>query len=145
MDINVEVGVNERRMPPAARIGSSVRITITPMPIAPWTGCYVVTTLRVGEEQGRVYDERIALQNGVLGQETTGPGGFAMAMRSIPAILDYAEMAASLCPQAWLFNFTNPAGLVTQALRARGFSRTIGICDGANQARMEAARWLGIA
>lgn len=147
MDINVEklalMSAVCRHL--AARIGSSVRITTTPDAHRALDGAdYVVTTLRVGEEQGRVYDERIALQHGVLGQETTGPGGFAMAMRSIPAILDYAEMAASLCPQAWLFNFTNPAGLVTQALHARGFSRTIGICDGANQARMEAARWLSI-
>jgi len=147
MDINEEklelIGTVCQHL--ALRAGSSVRITMTTDAQHALDGAaYVVTTIRVGEEQGRVNDERIALQHGVLGQETTGPGGFAMAMRSIPAILAYAELAASLCPQAWLFNFTNPAGLVTQALHARGFTRTIGICDGANQARLEAARWLGI-
>jgi 6-phospho-beta-glucosidase len=105
---------------------------------------YIITTIRVGEEQGRIYDERIALRHGVLGQETTGPGGFAMAMRSIPAILNYARLADEVCPGAWIFNFTNPAGMVAQALRDSGFERTVGICDGANQAQMEAAKWLGI-
>ena len=93
---------------------------------------HVVTTIRVGFEQGRALDERIALRHGVLGQETTGPGGFAMALRSIPAILGYAELLQELSPGAWMFNFTNPAGLVTQALREAGFERTVGICDGAN-------------
>ncbi len=103
---------------------------------------YIITTLRVGEEAGRVLDERIALDCGVLGQETTGAGGFAMALRSIPAILDYARLAREICPQAWILNFTNPAGLVTQALQDFGFERSVGICDSANTARKEAAAWL---
>jgi 6-phospho-beta-glucosidase len=105
---------------------------------------YVVTTVRVGAEGGRVLDERIALRHGVLGQETTGPGGFAMAMRSIPVILGYAELLEQVSPGAWIFNFTNPAGLVTQALRDRGFNRVVGICDGANEAQHAVARWLGV-
>ncbi len=104
----------------------------------------VVTTIRVGFEQGRAIDERIALHHGVLGQETTGPGGFAMAMRSIPAILGYAKLLQQVCPQAWMFNFTNPAGLVTQALREAGFERTIGICDGANGGQGAIAAWAGV-
>jgi 6-phospho-beta-glucosidase len=80
----------------------------------------------------------------VLGQETTGPGGFAMALRSIPAILEYAELLERVSPGAWLFSFTNPAGLVTQALRDAGFARTIGICDGANVGHHSVAGWLGI-
>ncbi len=103
---------------------------------------YVVTTIRVGKEDGRILDERIALRHGVLGQETTGPGGLAMAMRSIPVILHYAEMIEQICPGAWMFNFTNPAGLVTQALRSRGFDRVVGICDGANTAQRIVAQWL---
>ena len=105
---------------------------------------YVVTTLRAGGDSGRVLDERIALQQGVLGQETTGPGGFAMAMRSIPAIMGYAALLAELSPQAWIFNFTNPAGLVTQALRDAGYERVVGICDSANAAQHVASRWLGV-
>ena len=125
------------------RAESDVRITTTTDPHAALDGAaHVVTTIRVGGEQGRVLDERIALRHGVLGQETTGPGGFAMALRSIPAILQYAEMLDKASPGAWLFSFTNPAGLVTQALRNAGFSRTIGICDGANVGHQSVADWL---
>jgi 6-phospho-beta-glucosidase len=117
----------------ARRAGSRVRITSTTDPRAALEGArHIVTTIRVGHEQGRVLDERIALKHGVLGQETTGPGGFAMALRSIPALLEYAALAERVSPGAWLYSFTNPAGLVTQALRDAGFARTVGICDGAN-------------
>jgi 6-phospho-beta-glucosidase len=127
------------------RAESDVRITTTTDPHAALDGAsHVVTTIRVGFEQGRVYDERIALKHGVLGQETTGPGGFAMALRSIPAILEYAELLERASPGAWLFSFTNPAGLVTQALRDAGFARTIGICDGANVGHDSVAKWLGV-
>src|SRR4051794_27859343 len=127
----------------ARRAETAVRITTTTDPEAALDGAaHVVTTIRVGGEQGRVFDERIALKHGVLGQETTGPGGFAMALRSIPAILKYAEMLDKASPGAWLFSFTNPAGLVTQALRDAGFSRTIGICDGANVGHQSVADWL---
>jgi len=105
---------------------------------------HVVTTIRPGFEQGRVLDERIALRHDVLGQETTGPGGFAMALRSIPAILGYAELLQELSPGAWMYNFTNPAGLVTQALRDAGFARSIGICDGANAGQASIAQWAGV-
>ncbi|MEW5958097.1 MAG: 6-phospho-beta-glucosidase [Chloroflexota bacterium] len=129
----------------ARTVDGAVRITTTTDPRLALAGArYVVTTIRVGGDMGRILDERIALQHGVLGQETTGPGGFAMAMRSIPAILDYAGLLEQVSPDAWLFNFTNPAGLVTQALRDSGFSRTIGICDGANVAQHGLAAWLKV-
>jgi 6-phospho-beta-glucosidase len=127
----------------ARRAETDVRITTTTDPEAALDGArHVVTTIRVGAEQGRVLDERIALKHGVLGQETTGPGGFAMALRSIPAILKYAALLERVSPGAWLYNFTNPAGLVTQALRDAGFNRTIGICDGANVGHQAVADWL---
>jgi 6-phospho-beta-glucosidase len=129
----------------AAWLGSPVPIRTThEAPRALDGARYIITTIRVGNEPGRVLDERIALRHHVLGQETTGPGGFAMAMRSIPAILDYAEQAETYAPGAWIFNFTNPAGLVAQALRDSGFTRTVGICDGANAAQNEASAYLGI-
>ncbi len=105
---------------------------------------HVVTTIRVGYEHGRALDERIALSHGVLGQETTGPGGFAMALRSIPALLSYAALLQEVSPNAWMYNFTNPAGLVTQALREAGYERTIGICDGANGGQGAAAWYMGV-
>ncbi len=129
----------------ARRAGSRVRITTTTNARAALEGAkHVVTTIRVGAEQGRVLDERIALRHGVLGQETTGAGGFAMALRSIPALLGYAELAEQVSPGAWIYSFTNPAGLVTQALRDAGFRRTIGICDGANVGHHAVAEWLKV-
>ncbi len=104
----------------------------------------IVTTIRVGTEQGRVFDERIALKRNVLGQETTGAGGFAMAMRNIPALLEIIGRAQILAPRAWIFNFTNPAGLVAQTLHDAGFRRVIGICDSANTAQYETARYMGV-
>ncbi len=105
---------------------------------------FVVTTIRPGDIDGRITDENIAMEVGVLGQETTGAGGFAMALRSIPSILAYAEQMRELCPNAWLINFTNPAGLVAQALRDAGHEQVIGICDSANGAQISAARYLDV-
>ena len=105
---------------------------------------YVVTTIRAGGDRSRVLDERIALRHGVLGQETTGAGGFAMAMRSTPVLLEYAERLRRLSPDAWLLNFTNPAGLVAQGLSDAGFARVIGICDSANLAQHAVAEQLAL-
>ncbi|MBO7155946.1 MAG: 6-phospho-beta-glucosidase [Clostridia bacterium] len=91
---------------------------------------YVITTIRVGEDDMRVKDERIALEHGVIGQETTGVAGFSFAMRSIPALIDYCELIKKHSkPNVKVFNFTNPAGIVSQALRAAGYDFTFGICD----------------
>jgi 6-phospho-beta-glucosidase len=129
----------------ARKMGSSVRILATETPEEALEGSnYVVSSIRVGNDAGRVLDERIALNHGVLGQETTGAGGFAMALRSIPKILEYARLMEKVSPGAWMFNFTNPAGLVAQALHDEGFTRAIGICDGANVGQDSAARWLHV-
>ena len=105
----------------------------------------VITSIRPGLEAGRAADERICFDLGVLGQETTGAAGFAMAMRSVPAILHYARMVADIgAPGAWLYNFTNPAGLVAQALHDAGIERVIGICDSANGAQHAVSRFLGV-
>jgi 6-phospho-beta-glucosidase len=91
---------------------------------------FVITTFRVGNMEARILDETIPLAHGVLGQETTGPGGLAMALRSIPVLLKYIETMRTHCPGAWLINFANPSGLLAQAARdLGGWSRTIGICD----------------
>jgi 6-phospho-beta-glucosidase len=105
---------------------------------------YVITTVRVGGDHSRVLDERIALRHGVLGQETTGAGGFAMAMRTMPAVLSYARRLQELSPDAWILNFTNPAGLVAQGLTYAGIPRVIGICDSANLAQHAVAEQLEI-
>jgi 6-phospho-beta-glucosidase len=102
---------------------------------------FVVTTFRVGGTAARIADERIPLAHGVLGQETTGPGGFAMALRTIPVLLGYIALMRELCPEAWLINFANPAGLLAQAAIGAGqWPRTVGICDApAGMARVAAA------
>ncbi len=105
---------------------------------------HIITSIRPGFEQGRALDERIAFKHGVLGQETTGAGGFAMAMRSLRAILDYCHLADQVAPGAWIYNFTNPAGLVAQGLHDAGVERVIGICDSANGAQNAASRYLGV-
>jgi 6-phospho-beta-glucosidase len=106
---------------------------------------HVITSVRPGLEQGRATDERICFAHGVLGQETTGAAGFAMAMRSVPTILSYARMVNELgAPNAWLYNFTNPAGLVAQALHDAGVERVVGICDSANGAQHAVSRWLNV-
>jgi 6-phospho-beta-glucosidase len=106
---------------------------------------YVVTTFRAGLMQSRVIDEQVPLRHGVIGQETTGPGGFAMALRTIPAMLGYVELIRQEAPRAWLLNFTNPAGMVTEAVtRVAGFERAIGICDNPSAMLREAAGLLGV-
>ena len=91
---------------------------------------YVITTIRVGEDDMRVRDERIALSKGVLGQETTGAAGFSFAMRSVGALAEYCELIKKYSkPGCKVFNFTNPAGVVSQTLRDMGYDFTYGICD----------------
>lgn len=90
---------------------------------------YVFISIRVGGIEGRARDEATALRHGVVGQETVGPGGFAMALRTIPALVGYAREVAARAPSAWIVNFTNPVGIITQAVRTATGARIIGICD----------------
>ncbi len=91
---------------------------------------YIITTIRAGGDHMRVLDERIALSHGLLGQETTGAAGFSFAMRSIPALLEYCKLIKLYAkPEVKVFNFTNPAGVVSQALRDMGYDFCYGICD----------------
>ncbi len=107
---------------------------------------YVITTFRVGGMESRVIDEQVPLQYGVLGQETTGPGGFAMALRTIPVILDYVKIVHEEAPDAWLLNFTNPAGIITEAIINVGnHKRAVGICDNPPSMWRTAAAQLGLA
>jgi len=104
---------------------------------------FVLTTFRVGGIRSRVIDERVPLRYGVLGQETTGPGGFAMALRTIPVILDYVKLIQELAPDAWLVNFTNPSGLITEAVTNHThMTRMVGICDNPSSMQREIARAL---
>lgn len=126
------------------RLGGELAFSYTDDPREALTGAdYIITTLRVGGDEARVADERIAISHGLIGQETTGAGGFAMAMRSIPALAEYCALIREVAsPQAMVFNFTNPAGLVTQAMRDLGYDFVYGICDAPSGVLRQIARLL---
>lgn len=90
---------------------------------------FVLSSIRVGGIAGRSHDERVAIEHGYPGQETTGPAGMAMALRTVPVAIEHARLVHRLAPNAWLINFTNPAGLVTQAVMHHTEARVVGICD----------------
>ncbi|MBO1139876.1 6-phospho-beta-glucosidase [Enterococcus avium] len=91
---------------------------------------FVTTQFRVGMLEARIKDERIPLSYGVLGQETNGPGGIFKALRTIPVILDIVNDMKEVCPNAWLINFTNPSGMVTEAIVRYGkWEKVIGLCN----------------
>ncbi|MFH7828127.1 6-phospho-beta-glucosidase [Kluyvera chengduensis] len=90
---------------------------------------FVLTQLRVGQLPARAADERLGLSHKLLGQETTGVGGFAKALRTIPVMLDIAKRVERLAPNAWIINFTNPAGIVTEAVSRHSKAKIIGLCN----------------
>jgi 6-phospho-beta-glucosidase len=105
---------------------------------------FVFSAIRPGQEAARAVDEEVPLKHGVLGQETTGPGGFAMALRTIPAMLGYARLIEAGAPDALLVNFTNPVGIVMQALHEHTSVRAVGICDGPISMQRSVAAFLGL-
>lgn len=90
---------------------------------------FIVSQIRVGKMPARVLDEKIPLKYNILGQETTGPGGTLKAWRTIPASLHIAEAVTRYAPDAWYLNFTNPSGIVTEALLKHSSVKVIGLCD----------------
>ncbi|MEP7088692.1 MAG: 6-phospho-beta-glucosidase [Nocardioidaceae bacterium] len=90
---------------------------------------FVFSAIRVGGLEGRTRDEHVALSLGVLGQETTGPGGLAYGWRTVPVAVQIAEAVARVAPTAWVINFTNPAGMITEAMQSVLGDRVVGICD----------------
>lgn len=90
---------------------------------------FVINQIRVGRLEARILDEKIPLRYGLVGQETTGAGGFAKALRTVPVALEIAEDISRICPEAWLINFANPAGIVTEALHRHADIKSIGLCN----------------
>ncbi|MGA5688384.1 6-phospho-beta-glucosidase [Cytobacillus pseudoceanisediminis] len=106
---------------------------------------YVTTQFRVGLLDARAKDERIPLKYGVLGQETNGPGGFFKALRTIPVIMEICREMEELCPNAWLINFTNPAGMITEAvLRYSNINKVVGLCNVPIGMEMGAAQLMNV-
>lgn len=106
---------------------------------------FVTTQFRVGLLQARAKDERIPLKYNVIGQETNGPGGLFKGLRTIPVILEICKDIEELCPEAWLVNFTNPAGMVTEAiLRYSNIKKVVGLCNVPIGMRMGIAKSLNV-
>ncbi|MEU8972257.1 6-phospho-beta-glucosidase [Streptomyces monashensis] len=128
----------------AAGIPDAPRVSATTDLDEALTGAdFVFSAIRVGGLEGRADDERVALAEGVLGQETVGAGGIAYGLRTVPVAVDIARRVARLAPDAWVINFTNPAGLVTEAMSRHLGDRVIGICDSPVGLGRRIARALG--
>jgi 6-phospho-beta-glucosidase len=104
---------------------------------------FVFSAIRVGGDAARVIDEEVALRRGIVGQETTGPGGCAMALRTIPILLGYCDILARCAPGAVLINFTNPVGVITQAISLHTSVRVVGVCDTPSSTLDRLAGFLG--
>lgn len=106
---------------------------------------FVTTQMRVGMLEARIKDERIPLEHGIIGQETNGAGGLFKGLRTIPVLLEIAEEIQELCPDAWLINFTNPAGMVTEAMLRYGkHDKVVGVCNLPFNMRMSLARLMEV-
>jgi 6-phospho-beta-glucosidase len=138
------VGGLARRM--LARAGYAGGLTLTGDLDAALDGAsFVLVQIRVGGQRARLHDETVPLRCGCIGQETTGAGGFAKAMRTVPVVLELAERVSErAAPDAWIVDFTNPVGIVTRALLDQGH-RAVGLCNVAIGFQRRFAKALGIA
>jgi 6-phospho-beta-glucosidase len=138
------VGALARRMVEKAGVPMEIHLTLDRRQ-ALQSADFVTTQMRVGLLDARVKDERIPLQLGLIGQETNGAGGLFKALRTIPVLLEIAEEMQELCPNAWLINFTNPAGMVTEALlRYSKHKKVIGVCNVPFNMHMSISKMLGV-
>lgn len=128
----------------AARMSGGARLTLAGSVAECVRGAgFVFTSIRVGGIEQRVKDEETAQRHGIVGQETIGPAGFAMAARTIPHMVAYAREIAREAPGAWIINFTNPVGMVTEAMRTAS-DRVVGICDTPTELFAEVAHALDL-
>jgi len=105
---------------------------------------FVISQIRVGGMSARIFDESVPPRYGVIGQETVGPGGIACALRTIPVMMEMAEDVCRICPDAWFLNFTNPAGIVTEALLKYSSVKVIGLCNIPMEMHMGIAKMCGV-
>ena len=128
----------------AAHMGYSVKITETSDRREALNGAdFVNVQIRVGGNQARIQDEKIPLKYGVVGQETTGAGGFMKACRTIPVMLELARDVEKICPDAWIVNYTNPTGLVAQAVNSYSKAKIAGLCAGGFFPRDYLSKYMG--
>jgi 6-phospho-beta-glucosidase len=122
------VGGLSRRMVEKAGIKTTFKLTMD-LREALTEADFVLAQIRVGKLPCRILDEKIPLTYGLIGQETTGIGGFFKALRTIPVMLEIATLMEELCPNAWLINFSNPSGILAQALQNHTKIKTLGLCN----------------
>lgn len=122
------VGALAKRMVEKSGLPIDVRLTLNRREAIAGAD-FVSTQMRVGLLEARKWDEHLPNLHGVIGQETTGPGGMMKALRTIPVLLDICRDIEELAPNAWLLNFTNPAGMVTEAITRHSKVKSIGLCN----------------
>lgn len=123
------VGALAKRMVEKANVPMKIYLTLDRQE-ALKNADFVTTQFRVGQMDARVLDERIPAKYGMIGQETIGAGGLFKALRTVPVIFDIIKDMKRLCPNAWLINFTNPSGVVSEAVfRYAEFEKFIGVCN----------------
>ena len=122
------IGGLAKRMLSAKGVGTRIVCT-TDLDEAVEGSGYIFAQIRAGGMQARIRDEKIPLKYGLLGQETTGAGGFMNALRTVPVMLQVARRIEKLAPNAWLINFSNPSGIIAQALNDYTKVKTIGLCN----------------
>lgn len=129
----------------ASNLGLKIKITATADRLkAIENAVFVNTQIRVGGNEARVLDEKIPMSYGLIGQETTGAGGFTKALRTIPVMLDIARDVEKVAPEAWIVNYTNPTGLVAEAVNRYTKAKIAGFCSGGIFPKMWANRALGL-
>ena len=137
------VGGLVKRMVAHAGLKTAIS-TYTQRPAAVEGAVFIVSQIRVGGVDARIRDEKIPLKYDVIGQETTGPGGFMKAMRTIPVTLDIARDVERYAPSAWYLNFTNPSGIITETLFKHTSLKVVGLCNNPINAIMGLAAFSGV-
>ena len=128
-----------------ARAGLRATVTVTVDRRRALEGASFVNSLiRVGGMDARILDEKIPVKYGIVGQETTGPGGMMKALRTIPVMLALARDMREVCPEAWLINYTNPSGIIAEALGKHGGIRAVSLCSGPNTWIAQIVEALGV-
>lgn len=137
------VGGMARRMVQHAELDT--KVTLSRNRAAAVEGAqFVLSSIRVGQMEARIRDEKIPLQHGVIGQETTGPGGTLKAWRTIPVTLDIARDMAKYAPEAWYLNFTNPSGIITEAVLKHTGLKVVGLCNNPINTQAGVAEMFGV-
>ncbi len=127
------------------RLGARTRIRVSDDLDDVFEGVgFAFSAIRTGGAQARIRDERIALRHGLIGQETTGIGGMSMALRTIPVVLSLIERMERRARSAWFLNFTNPSGLIVEALHEEGHEHVVGLCDAPSGLKGDICRYLGV-